>query len=95
MDKICIKNKGVFSNKCKKQALVMEEIRTEHSCLQVLDKAVIDLFGSLEEFTYLYQCNATRPLSRCYLRSYLIKNSAGAHKEPSKKYKNNLRTLKS
>ena len=27
--------------------------------------------------------------------SYLIKNSAGAHKEPRKKYKNNLRTLKS
>ena len=40
--------------------------------------------------------NATRPLSRCYLRSYLVKkNSAGAHKEPNKKYKNNLRTLKS
>ena len=38
---------------------------------------------------------ATRPLSRCYLRSYLVKNSAGAHKEPSKKYKNSLRTLKS
>ena len=33
---------------------------------------------------------ATRPLSRC-----LVKNTAGAHKEPSKKYKNNLRTLKS
>ena len=30
-----------------------------------------------------------------YLRSYLVKNTAGAHKEPSKKYKNNLRTLKS
>ena len=38
---------------------------------------------------------ATRPLSRCYLRSYLVKNTAGAHKEPSKKYKNKLRTLKS
>ena len=33
-------------------------------------------------------------LSRCYLRSYLVKNTAGAHKEPSKKYKNNLQTLK-
>ena len=39
--------------------------------------------------------NATRPLSRCYLRSYLIQNTAGAYKEPSKKYKTNLRTLKS
>ena len=39
--------------------------------------------------------NATRPLSRCYLQSNLVKNTAGAHKEPSKKYKNNLRTLKS
>ena len=37
----------------------------------------------------------TRPLSRCYLRSYLVKNTAGAHKQPSKKYKSNLRTLKS
>ena len=42
-------------------------------------------------FTY----NATRKLSRCYLRSYFGKNTTGAHKEPSKKYKNNLRTLKS
>ena len=33
---------------------------------------------------------ATRPLSRCYLRSYLVKNTAGAHKEPSMKYKSNL-----
>ena len=39
--------------------------------------------------------NATRPLSRCYLRLYLVKNTAGAHKEPSKKYKSNHRTLKS
>ena len=30
-----------------------------------------------------------------HLRSYLLKNTAGAHKEPSKKYKNNLPTLKS
>ena len=30
-----------------------------------------------------------------YLLSYLVKNTAGAHKEPSKKYKSNLRTLKS
>ena len=36
---------------------------------------------------------AARPLSRCYLRSYLVKNTAGAHKVPSNKYKNNLRTL--
>ena len=35
--------------------------------------------------------NATRPLSRCYLRSYLVKNTAGAQKEPSKKYKNNTK----
>ena len=35
-----------------------------------------------------------RPLSRYYLRSYLVKNIAGAHKEPSKKYKNNLLKLK-
>ena len=34
--------------------------------------------------------NAARSLSRCYLRSYLVKNTAGAHKEPSKKYKSNL-----
>ena len=34
--------------------------------------------------------NATRPLSQCYLRSYLVKNTAELHKEPSKKYKNNL-----
>ena len=33
---------------------------------------------------------ATRPLSRCYQRSYLVKNTAGAYKEPSKKYKSNL-----
>ena len=33
---------------------------------------------------------ATRPLSRCYLRSYLVKTTTGAHKEPSKKYKSNL-----
>ena len=39
--------------------------------------------------------NATRPLSRCYLRSYLVNNTTEAHKESSKKYKNNLRTLKS
>ena len=32
----------------------------------------------------------TRPLSRCYLRSYLVKNTAGAHKESSKKYKSSL-----
>ena len=38
---------------------------------------------------------ATRPLSRCYLRSYLVKSTAGAHQEPGKNYKNNLRTLKS
>ena len=38
---------------------------------------------------------ATNPLSRCYLRSYLVKNTAETHKEPSNKYKNNLRTLKS
>ena len=41
------------------------------------------------------QFNAPRPLSQCYLRSYLVKNAAGAHKERSKKYKSNLRTLKS
>ena len=41
---------------------------------------------------YIY---ATRPLSGCYLRSYLVKNSAGAHIEPNTKYKSNLRTLKS
>ena len=29
-----------------------------------------------------------------HLRAYLVKNTAGAHKDPSKKYKNNLRTLK-
>ena len=40
-------------------------------------------------------CNATLPLSQCYLRSYLVQNTAGAHKEPSKTYKSNLRTLKS
>ena len=34
--------------------------------------------------------NATRPLSRCYLRSNLVKNTAGAYKEPNKKYKSNL-----
>ena len=39
--------------------------------------------------------NATRPHSRSYLRSYLVKNTAGAHKEPSKKYKSHPRTLKS
>ena len=38
---------------------------------------------------------ATGPLSRCYLRSYLVKNPAEAHKKPSKKYINNLQTLKS
>ena len=38
---------------------------------------------------------ATRPLSRCYLRSFFVKITAGAHKQPSKKYKRNLRTLKS
>ena len=39
--------------------------------------------------------HGARPLSRCYLRSYLVKNTAGAHKEPNKKYKSNFRTLKS
>ena len=34
--------------------------------------------------------NATRPLSRCYLRSYLVKITTGTQKEPSKKYKSNL-----
>ena len=29
------------------------------------------------------------------LRSYLVKNTARARKEPTKKYRNNLRTLKS
>ena len=37
---------------------------------------------------------ASRPLSRCYLRSY-CKNTTGAHKERNKKYKSNLRTQKS
>ena len=37
----------------------------------------------------------TRPLSRCYLRLYLVKHTAGAHKEHSKKCKKNLRTVKS
>ena len=50
---------------------------------------------SINKFIYFYQYNGTRPLSRCYLRCYLVKNTAEAHKEPSKKYKNNLRTLKS
>ena len=26
-------------------------------------------------------CHATRPLSRCHLLSYLVKNTAGAHKD--------------
>ena len=47
------------------------------------------------EFVNQVRPNATRPLSRCYLRSYSVKNTAGAHKEPSKKYKSNLRKLKS
>ena len=34
--------------------------------------------------------NATHPLSQCYLRSYLVKNTADAPKEVSKKYKSNL-----
>ena len=51
-------------------------------------KSVIQLLKNEMPYT-------TRPLSRCYLRLYLIKNTAGAHKEPSKKYKTNLRTLKS
>ena len=38
---------------------------------------------------------ATHPFSRCYLGSYLVKNTAGAHKEPNKKYKSHPRTLKS
>ena len=33
---------------------------------------------------------STRPLSQCHLRSYLVKNTVGAHKEVSKKYKSNL-----
>ena len=39
--------------------------------------------------------NATRTLSRCYLRSHLVKTTAGAHEEPSMKHKTNLQTLKS
>ena len=51
------------------------------------------LYGT---YVYLFVCqhvikhNATRPLSQCYLRSYLVKNTTEAHKEPSKKYKSNL-----
>ena len=40
------------------------------------------------------QCNPTRPLSRCYLRSYLVKNTAGAHKESNTKCKNRMISLK-
>ena len=47
----------------------------------------------LSTFIIIYY--ASRPLSQCYLRSYLVKNTAGAHKEINKKYKSNLRTLKS
>ena len=35
---------------------------------------------------------AIHPLSRLNLRSYLVKNTAGAHNEPSKKYKNTMIT---
>ena len=41
-------------------------------------------------FNTTKSCYATCPLSRCYLLSYLVKNTAGAHKDPSKKYKNHL-----
>ena len=40
--------------------------------------------------TFLLNIHATRPLSRYYLRSYLVKNTARAHRGPSKKYKSNL-----
>ena len=43
----------------------------------------------ISQYFSILDYNATRPLSRCYLRSYLVKNTAGAHKEPSKEYNNN------
>ena len=49
----------------------------------------------LTQVQCITETNPTRPLSRCYLRLYLVKNTAGSHKEPNKKYKNNLQTLKS
>ena len=48
---------------------------------------------NIKLFTGLF--NATRTLSRCYLRSHLVKTTAGAHEEPSMKHKSNLQTLKS
>ena len=39
-------------------------------------------------------CNATWPFHDV-LRSNLVKNTAGVHKEPNKKYKSHPRTLKS
>ena len=45
------------------------------------------VISKLLVYLYFY---ATRQLSRSYLRSDLVKNTAGAHKEVSKKYKINL-----
>ena len=47
---------------------------------------LLELVGtswSNQEISY-----ATRPLSRCYLRSYLVKNTAWDHKESNTKHKN-------
>ena len=66
--------------------------------VSTLDKAICAIIELQMHFfhNFIFGISyATRPLSRCYIRTYLVKNSAGAHKEPSKKYKNNLRTLKS
>ena len=35
-------------------------------------------------------CHASHPLLRCYLRSYSVKNTEGAYKDLSMKYKSNL-----
>ena len=67
---------------------LFDELRPNNEDLQFIVE--LDYYT---QFTIL--SNATHLLSRCYLRLYLVKYSAEAHKEPSKKYKSNLRTLKS
>ena len=51
--------------------------------------------GIILEIQNFNTVNATRPLSQCYQRSYLVKKKCRAHKEPSKKYKSHPRTPKS
>ena len=43
-----------------------------------------------EQVRYKKLFSVMLPTSRCYLRSYLVKNTAGAYKDLSMKYKSNL-----